>query len=389
MMRSVRSHAYARLARRLSWQVACGKGRPSSPPPPETVRSEDLNRRRQLVNLAVAFSQSALSPFNGRSSPALDRPRGNLDLDCRGARCRRSTLTFTLHWKRRIAAAELRRDQEANFARSLPMDSEHKFEHEAVPKRNKAGGLDRSAYEQLVQSVVDYAIFMLDPKGHVSSWNPGAERIKGYTAEEIIGEHFSRFYTPEDRDAGLPEHVLKQAAEEGRFVAEGWRVRKDGSHFWAAVVVDPIRQGDKLVGFAKVTRDMTESREANLAALESERRFRLLVQGGIDYAIYMLDPQGHITSEARLRAILESAIDYAIITLDCDGLITGWSPGAERLLLWTAAEAVGQSGAIIFTPEDQAAAVPERERARAERDGRAPDERWHVRRDGSRFFATG
>src|SRR3982750_4049799 len=176
------------------------------------------------------------------------------------------------------------------------MGSEHKFEREAAPIRNKAGRLDQSAYEQLVQSVVDYAIFMLDPEGHVLSWNPGAERIKGYTAEEVIGEHFSRFYTPEDRDAGLPEHVLKQAAVEGRFVAEGWRVRKDGSHFWAAVVVDPIRQGDKLVGFAKITRDMTESREANLAALESERRFRLLVQGVIDYAIYMLDPQGHITN---------------------------------------------------------------------------------------------
>src|SRR5688500_13475224 len=169
--------------------------------------------------------------------------------DCRGARCWRSTLTFTLQWKRRTAAAELRGDQKAGFARSLPKVSEHKFEREAVPQRDKAGGLDGSAYEQLVQSVVDYAIFMLDPEGHVSSWNPGAECIKGYTADEIIGEHFSRFYTPEDRDAGLPEHVLKQAAVEGRFVAEGWRVRKDGSHFWAAVVVDPIRQGDTLVGF--------------------------------------------------------------------------------------------------------------------------------------------
>src|SRR4051812_32683814 len=99
------------------------------------------------------------------------------------------------------------------------MGSEHTFEREAVPTRNTAGRLDRSAYEQLVQSVVDYAIFMLDPEGHVSSWNPGAERIKGYTAEEIIGEHFSRFYTPEDRDAGLPERVLEQAAVEGRFVA--------------------------------------------------------------------------------------------------------------------------------------------------------------------------
>jgi len=241
------------------------------------------------------------------------------------------------------------------------MSSEHKFEREAVPKRDKAGGLDGSAYEQLVQSVVDYAIFMLDPEGYVSSWNPGAERIKGYTAEEIIGEHFSRFYTPEDRDAGLPEHVLKQAAKEGRFVAEGWRVRKDGSHFWAAVVVDPIRQGDKLVGFAKVTRDMTESREANLAALESERRFRLLVQGVIDYAIYMLDPQGHITN---------------------------WNTGAQHIKGYTADEIIGAHFSRFYTPEDVEARVPWKALETAEREGRFTAEGWRRRKDGTRFWAS-
>src|SRR3982750_4479582 len=142
------------------------------------------------------------------------------------------------------------------------MGSEHTFEREAVPKRNKAGGLDRSAYEQLVQSVVDYAIFMLDPEGRVVSWNPGAERIKGYTAEEIRGEHFSRFYGEEDRAAGIPWNALKIAAETGRFTAEGWRLRKDGTRFWAMVVIDPIRQGEQLIGFAKITRDMTEQRAA-------------------------------------------------------------------------------------------------------------------------------
>ena len=241
------------------------------------------------------------------------------------------------------------------------MSSEHTFEREAVPKRNKAGGLDRSAYEQLVQSVVDYAIFMLDPEGHVSSWNPGAERIKGYTADEIIGEHFSRFYTPEDRDAGLPEHVLKQAAVEGRFVAEGWRVRKDGSRFWAAVVVDPIRQGDKLVGFAKVTRDMTESREANLAALESERRFRLLVQGVTDYAIYMLDPQGHITN---------------------------WNTGAQHIKGYTADEIIGEHFSRFYTPEDVEARVPWKALETAEREGRFTAEGWRQRKDGTRFWAS-
>jgi len=135
--------------------------------------------------------------------------------------------------------------------------------------------LNAGAYERLVQSVVDYAIFMLDPEGHVVSWNPGAERIKGYTANEIVGEHFSRFYTPEDLEADVPTEALRTAREEGRFTAEGWRVRKDGTRFWAMVVIDPIREGDKIVGFAKVTRDMTERREAQL---ELERSQQALFQ---------------------------------------------------------------------------------------------------------------
>jgi PAS domain S-box-containing protein len=230
-----------------------------------------------------------------------------------------------------------------------------------VPRRNNAGALDQGAYEQLVQSVVDYAIFMLDPEGHVATWNPGAERIKGYTADEIIGEHFSRFYTPDDRDARLPEKVLEQAAKEGRFVAEGWRVRKDGSRFWAAVVVDPIRQGDKLVGFAKITRDMTESREANLATLESERRFRLLVQGVTDYAIYMLDPKGHVTN---------------------------WNTGAQHIKGYTAEEIVGEHFSRFYTPEDVEARVPWKALETAEHEGRFAAEAWRQRKDGTRFWAS-
>ena len=135
--------------------------------------------------------------------------------------------------------------------------------------------MDAYAYERLVQSVVDYAIFMLDLDGRVVSWNPGAERIKGYTAREIIGQHFSRFYTPEDRQAGLPREALRQAAELGRFAAEGWRVRKDGSRFWAMVVIDPIQEDGRLIGFAKITRDLTERREAQL---ELERSQQALFQ---------------------------------------------------------------------------------------------------------------
>jgi PAS domain S-box-containing protein len=135
--------------------------------------------------------------------------------------------------------------------------------------------LDASAYERLVQSVVDYAIFMLDPEGHVVSWNPGAEHIKGYAAGEIIGQHFSRFYTPEDLAEDVPAQALKTAAEAGRFTAEGWRVRKDGSRFWAMVVIDPIREGGELVGFAKVTRDMSELHEAQA---DLERSKEALIQ---------------------------------------------------------------------------------------------------------------
>src|SRR5438552_3874694 len=114
-----------------------------------------------------------------------------------------------------------------------------------------------SRFELLVQSVTDYAIYMLDLEGRVTSWNPGARRFKGYSADEIIGEHFSRFYTAVEREAGVPQTALETARREGRFEAEGWRVRKDSSRFWASVIIDPIRdEAGELVGFAKVTRDL-------------------------------------------------------------------------------------------------------------------------------------
>jgi PAS domain S-box-containing protein len=217
-------------------------------------------------------------------------------------------------------------------------------------------------FELLVQSVTDYAIYMLSTNGTVVSWNAGARRFKGYEADEIVGEHFSRFYTPEDRAAGIPALALDTAEREGRFEAEGWRVRKDGTHFWANVVIDPIRDSTgKLIGFAKVTRDLTERRLAQEALRASEERFRLLVESVTDYAIYMLDPVGTITS---------------------------WNPGAQRFKGYTADEILGQNFSRFYSEEDRMAGVPSRALETASREGRFEAEGWRIRKDGSRFWAS-
>lgn len=213
----------------------------------------------------------------------------------------------------------------------------------------------------LVNAVTDYAIYMLDASGHVSTWNPGAQRFKGYTADEIIGEHFSRFYTEEDRAIDFPARALRIAAREGRFEAEGWRVRKDGSQFWAHVIIDPVRADDgTLLGFAKITRDTTAQREHQAALFESEQRFRLLVQGVRDCAIYMLDT---------------------------DGNVTNWNPGAELIKGYRADEVVGRHFSCFYPEEDRAAGEPKRALETALREGKYEREAWRVRKDGSLFWA--
>jgi PAS domain S-box-containing protein len=227
------------------------------------------------------------------------------------------------------------------------------------PDDNKLMELQR--FELLVSAIHDYAIYMLDAQGHVVSWNTGAARFKGYSADEIIGQHFSQFYLPEDRAAGVPLHALNTAAEKGTFQAEGWRVRKDGSRFWANVVIDPIYAADRrLLGFAKITRDVGEQRAAEEALRKREQEFRLLVEGVTDYAIYMLDPQG---------------------------VITTWNAGAQRIKGYTQAEVVGAHFSRFYTPEDQAAGLPERALAIAVSEGKFEQESWRVRKDGTRFRA--
>lgn len=203
---------------------------------------------------------------------------------------------------------------------------------------------------------------MLDQEGRVTSWNAGARRFKGYEADEIIGHHFSRFYTPEEREQEIPRIALETAEREGRFEAEGWRVRKDGTRFWANVVIDPIRDpSGALVGYAKITRDLSERRAAELELRASEERFRLLVQSVTDYAIYMLDPDGNVSS---------------------------WNPGAERFKGYAADEIMGEHFSRFYTDEDRAAGVPRFALETARREGRFEAEGWRVRKDGSRFWAS-
>jgi PAS domain S-box-containing protein len=217
-------------------------------------------------------------------------------------------------------------------------------------------------FRMLVDGVIDYAIYMLDPSGLIVNWNSGAERLKGYDAEEIVGHHFSKFYTPEDRARGLPARVLATATTEGRYEGEGWRVRKDGSRFWASVVVDAIRnERGELEGFAKVTRDITERRAAQESVRESERQFRLLMAGVTDYALYMLDP---------------------------NGVITSWNAGAERIKGYMADEIIGQHFSRFYTERDRAAGAPARALYTALHEGRFEAEAWRVRKDGSLFWAN-
>ncbi|MFZ6681046.1 PAS domain S-box protein [Undibacterium sp. Tian12W] len=220
--------------------------------------------------------------------------------------------------------------------------------------------IDLQRFQLLVDAITDYAIYMLDIDGRVVSWNAGAQRFKGYNSEEIIGKHFSQFHTPEDQAAGLPARSLQIAETEGRYETEGWRVRKDGSYFWATVIIDAIRENGRLLGFAKITRDITDRRKAEEALRQSEQQFSLLVQGVTDYAIYMLDK---------------------------DGYVSNWNSGAQHIKGYRQEEVIGTHFSRFYTQEDQHSGVPQRALLTARTEGRFEQEGWRVRKDGSKFRA--
>jgi PAS domain S-box-containing protein len=247
----------------------------------------------------------------------------------------------------------------------LPHDQSPAYDELAAAREQAPGGIAHEIGELhrlLVDSVQDYAIFALDTDGYILSWNAGAQRFKGYTADEIVGKHFSIFYPEAKVAEGWPEHELREAARVGRFEDEGWRIRKDGTSFWANVVITALRgEAGELLGYAKVTRDLTERRAAEEALRLSEERFRLLVTSVKDYAIFMLDPEGHVAT---------------------------WNEGAQRAKGYSADEIIGKHFSIFYPPEKVAERFPEYELAEAVRIGRFEDEGWRIRKDGTRFWAN-
>ncbi len=221
--------------------------------------------------------------------------------------------------------------------------------------------VEAKLFQLMAEQIRDYAVFLLDPSGRVISWNAGAQLMKGYAAAEIIGRHFSTFYTPEAVASRWPDHELAVATREGRFEDEGWRLRKDGSRFWANVVITALRDEEgKLLAFSKITRDLTDRRRQEDRLRQSEERLRLLIEGVIDYAIYMLDPQGVISS---------------------------WNLGAERITGYSRDEIVGRHYSNFFLAEEVEAGKPWEELQTAKREGRAEVEGWRVRKNGGRYWA--
>jgi PAS domain S-box-containing protein len=217
-------------------------------------------------------------------------------------------------------------------------------------------------FAPLVDALEDYAIFLLNPDGTIRSWNLGATRITGYSFDEAVGRNFSMFYGADDLTARKPQRELEGAARDGRIEDEGWRVRKDGTRFWANTIITALRDSDGAIrGFAKVTRDVTARMQAEEALRQSNEIFQLLVSSVLDYAIFMLDPEGRVAT---------------------------WNMGAQRIKMYAPEEIIGKHFSIFYTEPDIRDRKPERELEIARERGSVEDEGWRVRKDGGRFWAN-
>lgn len=241
-------------------------------------------------------------------------------------------------------------------------------DHNNAPD-NTAGIETENLYRLLIDSVTDYAIFMLDPSGKVATWNEGARRMKGYEPSEIIGKYFAKFYSREAVEKGYPEYELKQAREKGSFEDEGWRYRKDGSTFWANTILTAISNSkNEIIGFSKITRDLTDKKKLEQQLFQINEDLR--------------------ESEEKSRLLINSVQDYAILMLNPDGVIMSWNTGAERIKGYMAKEIVGKHFSVFYTREAIRSGFPQYELRKAVGSGHFEDEGWRVRKDGTAFWAN-
>ena len=313
-------------------------------------------KRDEIVSRHVEVFSTPDDRARGLTSDLLARARQDGRVEHEGWHLRKDGTRF---WANAVMTALTNDDGQLIGYATVTRDlTEQRRLDEERAKRARAD----ERFRALVDSVKDYAIFMLGPTGHIETWNRGAELIKGYHASEIIGKRLDVFYPPEDRERGKPDHLLGLAIRDGRVEDEGWRVRKDGTRFWADVVITALRSEDgALMGFSKVTRDLTDRWEAEEKLRRSEERFRLLIDSVEDYAIFMLDP---------------------------DGRVATWNAAAQRINGYAASEIIGEHFSVFSLPEEAHAGRCERELEVATRVGRFEEEGWRVRKDGARFWAN-
>jgi PAS domain S-box-containing protein len=254
-------------------------------------------------------------------------------------------------------------DRQSNYAEELRL-------------KNEALQRSEDRYHKMVSDVADYAIILLDKDGRVIEWNKGAETLKGYKAEEILGKSIRLFYPVEDKATNLPDQLLAEAVAKGSVNREGWRIRKDGSRFWAGVTITALFDGDRqIIGFSKVTKDLTPRKiaEEKLSNFMEELKQR---------------NEELRQSEERYHKMITEVQDYAIILLNNEGIIQNWNMGATLVKGYEAEEIVGKSFKTFYTQEDINNKIPDSLLQHAERTGKAVSEGWRVRKDGRKFWGS-
>lgn len=249
-------------------------------------------------------------------------------------------------------------------------------QHLAMSEARKDLKKSDDRYHAMIDEVEDYAIILLDPDGTIQDWNRGAEKIKGYTAAEAVGKHFSMFYLPADRESGLPNQLLATARNEGKAIHEGWRVRKDGTRFWGSITLTALHgEPEGIIGYSKVTRDLTDKKLAE----DQLKKFAEELQ---------LSNEALQKSEERYHKMIAEVQDYAIILLDSGGNIQNWNVGAEKIKGYTAKEIIGKNFQIFYSEEDRLQGLPLRLLSEAKTNGRAIHEGWRVTKTGSKFWGS-